>query len=163
MAEGGQPGDEQFPGVDRAYDFVLPSYQWALQRFEAIDSRLQTLQTFSATLTIASPVIVATVVDEPDFRSAWFGLAIASFVLLVATSALARAWGAITVANPAELDRAWLDYSENEFKRNAIYWAGQHFEANARVTYWKGWALNLMTALFLAEMLLLLVWAIGEV
>ena len=54
----------------------------------------------------------------------------------------------------------WLHYSEWEFKKNAIYWAGQHFNANVSRINIMGWILTGMIALFSVEVVLLLVWAI---
>ena len=60
------------PAVLLAYEFVIPSYQWVIQRLDAVDLRIQTLQAFSATVTLAAPILAATVVKNIDLQSPWF-------------------------------------------------------------------------------------------
>ena len=40
-----------WPSVNLAYEFVKPSYDWAIHRLNAVDSRIQTFLAFSSTLT----------------------------------------------------------------------------------------------------------------
>ena len=49
------PHPEAMPGLDLAYGFVQPSYQWALARFEAGDGRLQTLHAVIAGVSLPVP------------------------------------------------------------------------------------------------------------
>jgi len=62
--------------------------------------------------------------------------------------------------SPANLYEKWRHYSEWEFKKNAMYWAGQHFEANVSRINIMGWLLTSMTFLFALEVIFLLIWAI---
>jgi hypothetical protein len=152
-----------WPGVPLAYDFVSLSYSWILQRLDAVDSRMQTLQAFAATITLGAPILAASVVKDVDFRSPWFALALVAFVAVVVTGAVARAWGSVTLITPKVLYDQWLGYSEWEFKKNAIYFAGQHFEANRSLVDRKGWAGLAMTALLLLEVASLLAWMVPQV
>jgi hypothetical protein len=54
--------EEEWPGVRAAYDFVIPSYALLISRFEAADTRLTTLLTLTASLTLGGPLCSA-----PDF------------------------------------------------------------------------------------------------
>ena len=152
-----------WPGVHIAYDFVPWSYTWILQRLDAVDSRMQTLQAFAATITLGAPILAASVVKDVDFRSAWFALALVAFVAVIVIGAVARAWGSVTLITPKVLYDKWLDYPEWEFKKNAIYVAGQHFEANRSLVNRKGWAGLAMTLLLLLEVAFLLAWMVPQV
>ena len=90
-------------------------------------------------------------------------LGVLAFVAMMFLGVLARVWGGVAVVSPADLYARWLHYSEWEFKKNAVYWAGKHFEKNWTVVNLKGWAATGMSALFLAETVFLLMWAVEEV
>ena len=154
---------KRWPSVDLAYGFVLPAYQWAQQRLDAVDSRIQTLQAFAASITIAAPVFAAAIVTDIQFDSIWFVLALGAFGITVVTGAIARAWGTVQIISPQRLYQAWLHLSEWEFKKNAIYWAGEHFETNRTLVNGKGWVPMGMTAAFLAEAVFLLIWIGREI
>ena len=64
--------DREWPGVDLAYDLAKMSYGWALQRVDALDARIQSMQAFAASITVAFPVIVASLTEDVDFGSMWF-------------------------------------------------------------------------------------------
>jgi hypothetical protein len=153
-----EQGPEQWPGVDVAFEFVLPSYGWALSRLEAIDGRLQALQAFSATVVVAAPVVARSLDAEIDFLSPWFLSAILAFVLIVAIGGVARVLGTVRIASPEQLYEGWLEYEPWEFKKNAVYWAGEHSRANTRVIRRKGIAAAALTAILIAEVGLLAVW-----
>lgn len=152
-----------WPAVHLAYDFVLPSYQWAQQRLDATDLRIQTLQAFAATVTLAAPILAATVVKDIDLQSAWFIAALALFVVTVVLGAVVRAYGRLELMSPKRLYDRWLGDSEWEFKKDAIYFAGKHFEANRSLINKKGLLADGMTVLFVVETALLLTWVLAEV
>lgn len=158
-----EASEATWPGVDIAYDFVSSSYAWILQRLDAIDSRIQTLQAFAASVTLAAPILAASVIKDVDFRSPWFILALFVFITVVVVGAAARVWGSVKLISPQVLYDQWLHYSEWEFKKNAVYWAGQHFDANRSLVNNKGWAALGMTALLLIEVGLLLAWVVTQV
>ena len=153
----------RWPGVSLAYDFVLPSYQWAQDRLDAVDSRIQTLQAFAASITAAAPILAAAIVKNIEFDSVWFALALVAFGLTVVTGAIARAWGSVTIVSPKHLYNHWLNFSEWDFKKNAIYFAGQHLETNRTLINRKAKVAGGMTVLFLLETVFLLVWVAREI
>ena len=51
------PSPQDMPGLDVAYGFVQPSYQWALARFEAGNTRLQTMLTVIVSASLAVPAV----------------------------------------------------------------------------------------------------------
>ena len=158
------PIDEsQWPSIDLAYGFVAPSYDWIQRRYESVERRTQTFLAFTATLTLGVPALMAALFDNlvPDFSSAWF---IAAMIVAAVTLALGVAsviisnTSGIWYINPENVYQDWLDYSEGDFKKNAIYWAGQHFNSNVELITKMEWMLTGMLILFSIEAMLLLVW-----
>ena len=57
LMESKEQPETKWPGVNVAFEFVLPSYQWMLARFEAADTRIQTMTVFAATVMLGVPVL----------------------------------------------------------------------------------------------------------
>jgi hypothetical protein len=151
-------GSARWPGVEEAYDFVLPSYQWAITRFEAADSRIQALQVFIVTITIA----VTTIGGKDALHSApvWGALLFATVSVFIGL--VARCMGAISVSSPAALFCSeWLSKDPWTFRKDMLSFAGEHFEKNRRLINRKGLAAIVMTGLFALEVVLLLIWVAG--
>jgi hypothetical protein len=153
---------EDWPGVHLAYDFVLASYDWTMRRLNAVEGRIQALMMFSVTLGITFPVLVASLVGGVDFQSSWFVLTLAAALFNLVTGTVARTWGRVKLLSLQTVCAEWLPYSEWEFKRRAVYWAGMHFEHNTNVVNKKGRVILLMTAAFLVEAVFMFVWGLSE-
>ena len=72
MPDVAQSEEKQFPAVEVAYHFVLPSYQQMATRFESADTRLTTLLTLVSTgISIlpagSGPLYTNTPLRTPDF------------------------------------------------------------------------------------------------
>ncbi len=160
MSNEGSSPEEKWPGVPFAYDFVLPSYEWMLTRLEAIDGRIQGIQTFAATFTLGMPLIGKSVIEGIRFTSPWFLLALATFALIVVWSVAIRSYGHLHLVNPAIIYEDKLHYSEWQFKRSLLHWAGEHFTKNTKVINRKGHAGNWLSGLFLLEVALFLIWIV---
>ena len=161
--ENDQPERAEWPSVDLAYGIVAPSYDWIQARFDSVERRIQTFLGFTATLTLGLPALVIAVENDADVTSWWFIAAMTTAVLTLAIGIAAKLVSGATgiwFLSPANLYERWLHYSEWEFKKNAIYWAGRHFEANVSRINTMGWLLTGMTFLFALEVIFLLVWAI---
>ncbi len=143
--------------VDLAYDIALSSYDLAQKRFEAMENRIQTTIAFATGITVA---LCATLKGIP-FRSAWFYLAVAAFVAAVATGTHARIKGSLKVMLPKELSENWLEYSEADFKKYFVKWAGEHFEENRITINHKGTLAAIMSWLFFAEAIFLAAWVLS--
>lgn len=151
---------EDLAGLDRAYDFVQPSYQWALTRFEANNTRLQNLLTAITSVSLAVPALAGALNEALSFDNAWFKLAGIAFLLAVAAGFYGRQAGAVCLADPREL-RAWLTLSDAQFKHDALYWAGEHLARSTAAIKRKWRCATFALALFVVEVALLLVWALG--
>ena len=121
---------EVFPAVPSAYDFVIPSYNWMLSRYEAANSGIQTLLGYVTTLTFALPALAISTGKKLQFCSLHFYIAIALFLLIIITGLVVRLWGHITFLDPGTLFGKSLHLSEFEFKKDCIYFAGKHFDSN---------------------------------
>lgn len=152
-----------WPSVDIAYDLVERSYKVMLERLQSVDSRIQGLQTVVVTLTLATPVFSAGIVRDISLLSPWFFAAIIAFLAAMICGVVGRASGYVTLVNPKVIYEKWLHFAEWEFKKNAIYWAGEHYEANASLVNRKGRFLTAMSLLFVAEILLFLGWIVAQV
>lgn len=152
--------EDTWPSVETAYEFVRPCYDWAQSRLDAIDSRIQTLLAFAASITTVIPVFVTSVMQAPNFKSTWFFLALATFLAIAVVGIIARSCGGLKLVSPQKLYEGWLHYSEWEFKKNAIYWAGQHFESNRSIINTKAILANIMMILFFVQGLFWFLWVV---
>jgi hypothetical protein len=152
------PRQAQWPGVEPAYDMVIPSYQWLLARFEAVSGRLQWLQVLAATIMLGGPSLGKAVRADISFGSGWLIAAIVTTAAVMLLGGVAKSYGAVILPSPAVLYRECLHLSEWEYKKTAIYWAGEHFESNTKLVNRKARAAMVMTALLFIEVVLLLVW-----
>ncbi len=148
--------EKAYPSVHLAYDLALASYEWAEKRLEAADSRAQTLLALATTVTLA--FVPLALQRGLSARSAWFILAIIAFASGIVLGMTARLQGSLRLIAPKALYEAWLHYSHWEFKKNLIYWAGEHFELNRALINRKGRLLTAASLSFLVEAALLLSW-----
>lgn len=150
--------ENEWPSIDTAYGFVLPSYQLLTSRFEAADSRLGSLMTTAAALTVAAPAAARVVNPFVAFDSPLFLGAAGLFVVLMTCGLIARITGSLTLPNPRIIHETALAKPEWKFKADALSISGQHFDDNARVINAKGnWSIAL-TVMLLIEVLLLVAW-----
>lgn len=149
---------DEWPGLEPAQAFVLPSYQWAIARVDAADSRLQTLMTFVATVTLAIPTLSRGFASAISFSSPWLIAALAVAIWIVFDGLLARTRGALAIVNPMALYNESLKLKKWEFQRDALYHAGKHLQKNVTLVESKAAAVSRMTWLFFLEVALLFIW-----
>lgn len=162
MPNGNLSPEERWPGVTPAYDFVQASYGWAMDRLNAVESHIQTMMIFSASFTVTVPVIVASLVEEVNLGSAWLVAAMVLALLNVVIGAVARAYGEIKLLRLNAIYDDWLGLSLWEFRKRSVDWAGRHFDQNRNLVNRKGQTVGFMTAVFLVEAALMLVWGLGQ-
>ena len=153
--------EQDYPSVELAYEHVAQAYEYAIRRLDAVDGRIQTMQTFAVTLTLAVPAFARAAFGTVDASSVWFVLAIAAFIALVSIGVVARSMGHISLVDPSVLFEKYLDCRPWEFKKDMIFFAGEHARANHKLIRKKGRAVSWMTALFLLETVLLVVWLVA--
>src|SRR5262245_8480518 len=79
-----------YPGVLTAFEFVLPSYNWMIARFDAAENRLQAVQVFAVTLTFAFPGAARAINPQISFHDWRFSVSAVLFVVLTAVGLYAR-------------------------------------------------------------------------
>lgn len=120
--------EKKYPGVDLAYPLALESYEWAAKRFDTLDSRIQTILGLGISLTLAVPIALSAL--KLSINGRWFVAAAVLFVLALSLGTYARLMGKLTVITPEMLYQKWLHLSDWEFKKNLIFFAGEHFNKN---------------------------------
>jgi len=154
--------EDKWPAVHQAYDFVLPSYQGLLGRVEAAGTRAQAIMTFASSVTLGFPLLQRAINEKALFTTPAVLVALAFFVSLMVIGIVARESDRIKLVNPARLYGDSLYLSPWEFKRDAIYYAGQCFDHNRRLVDRKALLCRLMSYLLIGEILALLMWTAGN-
>jgi hypothetical protein len=148
--------EERYAGVNPAYQLAISSYDNLVKRLDAYDGRIQTILAFAASTTAVVPSVANA--NGLHFRSVWLYLALAAFAFTLLLGTYARLSGTVRLLNPSTLYEKWLHFSEWEFKKNFIYFAGKDFEANKALIE-KKWKLSVaVSCLFFLEAVLLVVW-----
>jgi len=150
--------EEQWPAVDAAYGFVLPSYQLLVGRFESADTRLTSLLTLSSTLTLAAPLFAKNVQPAISFRSPFFIFAMMVFLVAAIVGIFGRVAGSLALPDPMIMYQKSLHCSEWEFKKNQIYFAGEHFEYNVQAIRKKGNVALCLTVMLVLEIVAFVIW-----
>ena len=123
-----ETGKDQYPGVELAYPFAVECYELALKRFEVMDARIHTLLTLFVSISLALPVAIRAI--GYSFTSWWLYLAAMSFIGATILGIYGRLTGTLKVIDPQQLYQKFLHRGDWEFKKDFIYWAGEHYQAN---------------------------------
>lgn len=87
-----------------------------------------------------------------------------SFVMLIGVAIFCfwgRLEGKIKLLNPKILHKDFLDYDSQKFKREIVYWAGNHFEYNTDKIESKWLLAALATACLFFQVVFVLLWVFG--
>jgi hypothetical protein len=136
----------KWPAIDDAYLFVLPSYQLIAARYEAADTRLMALMTWASTVTLGVPIFARSIRPDIDFRSPAFLGGVLMCVAIFIVGIVGRIAGTLILPDPGVM-YGYLHEPSDEFKKNAIFLAGKHMNANADAVRLKG---NITVALSVA-------------
>ena len=139
--------------TDLAYQIACDSYEWAARRLDALDSRIQTILALGVSVTLAALLAFSTM--KLDVNGRRFSLAAILFIVALGMGTFARLRGKNTIITPKVLYKEWLDFSEHEFKKNLIRFAGEHLDKNTRVIDSKQRWLVAATFTFFLEVLVL--------
>ena len=151
--------EDQYPSVNVAYERAMASYQSMTERLESATQRIDSLLQLTITLTLAVPIAIGSLIEEPEFESPYALAAAVAFVLFLVTGFVARSLlGGLMLIDPAVLYNESLHLPEAEFKARSIYWAGEHFGHNSQTVWRKAWASYAMMAFFLAEIAMIIAW-----
>jgi hypothetical protein len=150
--------EPEYPAVDAAFEFVVPSYQIMAGRFEAADTRLNSLTTTLLTMTTAVPIFTKAINPAVSFVSGAFAVGLIAAGVGLTLGVLGRNTGKLTVVDPMVIYRKSLWRAEPSFKKNAIGFAGQHFDENAKAIEQKGTFATGMVIAMVAELLAFALW-----
>lgn len=154
----GKDLESRYPSVTLAYEFTKSSYDWMLNRIEAMNNKIQGLLTLATAITAAMPILAKAMFDNVDFHSAWFYGVIATYILLVIIGTYGLAMGWVRLVHPSILYEKWLSDSPFEFMKDTIYFGGQDFKDNKKIIDTKSQLRNIMNILLLGELLMIIYW-----
>ena len=150
------------PSVDTAFDFVVPSYQWALERFERNDSRLQQVVTVAASITVGIPILVDRI---SDVSIAVVGASTVPLVLaevvgigIVIFGLLSKQKHTLKLPGLTNIHREHLSLPVYQFKRNYIFWAGEDQCDNLEAIEWKASRVTQLSYWLIVQIVLFLAW-----
>ncbi len=152
-------------GVKDVFDVVVDqSYQHALRRFEAAESRIQHLLTLAPTIVAAIALFARVVTEGPLEMDA---VAFAAIGLVVAAVALGLGWlivgSGLTFLDPANLENeSYYGMGSEEFQRAIIHWSGKHLKQNRKVIWRKWLVANVMLTLLVASAIVGVAWAVPQ-
>jgi hypothetical protein len=151
--------EREFPSVELAYPIALGSYETALKRLDAVDTKLNTLLTFAVTVSLAVPVLAST--KNLSFRSIWFIAAAIAFALGVGVITFARLKGSLWLIDPRVIYDSYLDLDQWNFKRHTIDWAGDNWRHNQRLINRNGMLASVAAILFALEAVAVGAWVVA--
>ncbi len=152
------PAEAYSAALELAYPIAVESYKQAERRFEVVEKRLQELLAFAVTVTVG---ILAVCAGKVDFRSTPFILSIVCFAVGIIIGICARLSGHIKLIAPEVLFDKYLTKSRAEFQFAFVFWAGKHDKENSRRVYKKANQTNVVAFFFLAEAVLMGLWALS--
>lgn len=146
-----EPDDdpEDYPSVELAYPIALSSYETLLKRVDAQESRAQAFLAFVVAITVAVPAIASA--GGISLKSTWFFVAISLFVLSALINVFGRLHGDIYLINPARVYETELHKTPWQFRKDAIYFAGQDYQRNNALILRRHRLSVWMMAVFVAE------------
>ena len=138
----------QYPSIDEAYGLVLPSYDWMLRRFEAVNARLQNAVALIATVPVLSISAIKALVPAAPFKCWWLIAAITVFVAAAAVGIATLYRSGLELLDPKAVHEEHLHLSPSDFKKQMLEEAGESFDSNLSVVLYRArMALGLMIAL----------------
>jgi len=158
-----EQNQKNYPAVTYAYDIALKSYDWTLDRYNAMESRADKLLGWGIGISagIITFVLQAKNYNTQLFWDFYFICALILFVLAVGISSATKFFGYIKLIAPDRLYENYLHKSEWEFKRNILQNTADYFSGNNKIIIKKGKCLIIALFLFLAEFVFLVLWSIS--
>ena len=151
------------PTVSDAFSFVLPSIEWSLQRFAAIDGRIQQIMTVAATLTVMSPIAGRAVFPYIQFLDIFFLAAVVFGLFIITRGAYALTHGGLQLLDVEPMRRNHLAKASGRFQRDIITVAGRIQNVNGARIDRRAEVAELLARALAAEALLLVFWITGLV
>lgn len=152
--------EEQWPAVALAYEFVRPSYDIMLKRFEIVEGRIRALLTLTASLTFGAPVFATAALGTMPFTSLSLQLALTCAAYVLVAGCLASVGRRVDVPNPGLLHDAAMRVPVWDFQRVALQAASDAWQGNRRRLEWKAILGDTMAVALLLELGLMVLWVL---
>jgi hypothetical protein len=152
---------EKYPSLDLAYQYVLPSYEWAMRRSDMLEQRLQDAMMLITTVTVAVPIVGKAILAQIDLLSIWSLSAALVYGFAVGAGIWGRAQGSLAIVDPERLLYDRIVLTRDDFRTDALRFAGRHLRHNNKTISRRHSALLLMTGLFAVEVVLIVVWVLS--
>ena len=144
--------------VDLAYPLAAESYERLFKQIDAMDARIQTMVALATTLSLA---FVAAVTGRGLVLMSWpLYFAAVMYAAGATLAVIAQYRGKVEQMSPKLLHAEWLEKPPADFKKDYVYWAGQHYDRNRRLVLVKWWLAQSAALAFLVELVLLAAWAV---
>ena len=151
--------DNRHPSLELSHEFVLPSYNWMLNRLSAVEGRIHNLLALCITLTAFFPVVVLGLQGKSEYLNGSLSIcAFFCFALVLAIGLVARAVGSVRLIDPSTMDHGWTTLSKQEFFKYSIEDAGKTFKRNQDLIARKSLATDIATGVFAVEIVLWAIW-----
>ncbi len=152
--------------IDIAHDYVLPSYDFMLRRFESVEDRINQFATLGTTVTLAVPIIISALNDDGSLFSGWLFpiLAMVSFIVFIGILYRTRYYKGIQLPHPSNLTKArdegaLIRLRPNEFQLKMIQRAGRNFETTMSTINKKHALVNWAAVFLFVELVFWALWA----
>ena len=146
--------------LELSYQIAIRSYDVVINRITVMDGRILSLLALSSGITAAIPILVR---NSFLIKNTCFMVFLSLiFLTTVCLGIYALGWlkrGNIRDLDPRKIDKDYRGMQDEEFMREIIKYAGQHYERNAKLLISKWRCACVLSVLIVAETLLILVWA----
>jgi hypothetical protein len=160
MKKQDKKNEQTYPSVFFAYDIAIKSYNWAIQRSDAIDGSIDKLLAWITSITIGIIAIISGKEMFMSVYSIWFYLGMGSFIIAILIGVYSKVRGSLNLLSIGIIYEQYLHLGEWEFKKDIIYWAGEAFQKNQKYINWKGKLSIAMIIFFLMEVIFFAKWLI---
>lgn len=141
------------PSVSLAYPLAVQSYDWFGKRLDFLDARIQGILGLQITLTLATPIALKAL--DVEFREWWIAVAAVAFLVAIGLGIYARLAGHMAMMSLEIIYDSWIQDTEEDFKRQFVYYAGKHFNHNNKLLK-KRYNLLIMSIICFASTVVLL-------
>ena len=152
--------EEQYPSIDIAYDIALKSYETTMKRSDVADDGIDKLRTLITTINLAFLAWIISTAKVGAMFNAWFILSLYIYFSTIVISIIAKSANGIILVDPKIIYNKYLHFSKWEFKKNIIYWAGEHYKINGEMVANKAKYIVCIFSLFLLEVVTMGYWLV---
>ncbi len=114
--------------LDLSYDIAIRAYETARARLDEVNRFFNIVASTSLSLALSVPILVR-VLNIEKFTW-WFFFALCLFVVTYGLCAIGRLWGHLIFLHPGLIHENYQDMDDVSFKREILYWSGDHCGKN---------------------------------